>query len=264
MKLILSKPSLNNVLFFVLSISSLLIYSCSGNDVKDKDDLKIKSVKKLPFEKRFKREIESKLQIPVNEKYTYKIYKDFLNLDDVKDAVITVNRLDFALNEASKSENTAQIAEAGYTGNYNFFFYYDGKTDQISNPIAVASSPQVPLEVKLENIQSEFFKDITITYHIRNSAFKNYYLMMNGNIQLMFQWKLFDAIGTTNPEANYLEYEKGSYNEFKDIVIYKGKIKNYSPLVKDIYNYNPLIEKDGVKLYRFFFDKRTLKYSTND
>jgi len=82
MKLILSKPSLNNILFFVLSISSLMFYSCSGNDVKDKDDLKIKLVKKLPFEKRFKREIESKLQIPVNEKYTYKIYKDFLNLDD--------------------------------------------------------------------------------------------------------------------------------------------------------------------------------------
>jgi hypothetical protein len=220
--------------------------------------------KKLPFEQRFKREIESKLQIPVNEKYTYKIYKDFLNLDDVKDAVITVNRLQFAMNEAAKSENTAQRAEAGYTGNYNFFFFYDGKTDQISNPIAVASSPQVPLDLKLENIQSEFFKDITVTYHIRNSAFKNYYLMSNGNIQLMFQWKLFDAIGTATPEANFLEYEKGSYNEFKDIVIYKGKIKNYSPVVKDIYNYNPVIEKDGAKLYRFFFDKRTMKYSTND
>jgi hypothetical protein len=256
--------SFKMVRFFTYIFLVFLVFACQNNQAEKNPAEIEKNTKKLPFEKRFKREIESKLQIPVNEKYTYKIYKDFLNLDDVKDAVITVNRLDYAIAEAAKSENSAQIAEAGYTGNYNFFFFYDGKTDQISNPIAVASSPQVPLEVKLENLQSEFFKDITVTYHIRNSAFKNYYLMSNGNIQLMFQWKLFDAIGTNTPEANYLEYEKGSYNEFKDIIIYKGKIKNYSPVVKDIYNYHPVIEKEGEKIYRFFFDKRTLKYSTND
>lgn len=250
--------------FFTYFLLSISVIGCGNKQNDSNPNNKKEQTKKLPFEQRFKREIESKLQIPVNEKYTYKIYKDFLNLDDIKDAVITVNRLDYAINEAAKSENTAQIAEAGYTGNYNFFFFYDGKTDKISNPIAVASSPQVPLEIKLENIQSEFFKDITVTYHIRNSAFKNYYLMSNGNIQLMFQWKLFDAIGTNLPEANYIEYENGSYNEFKDIVIYKGKIKNYTPIVKDIYNYHPEIEKEGSKLYRFFFDKRTLKYSTND
>lgn len=248
--------------YFFFVLNCLIFSNCT--EKKEENNQNIKIEKKLPFKKRFKREIESKLQIPVNEKYSFKVYKDFLNLDDVKDAVITVNRLDFALSEAAKSENTAQMAEAGYTGNYNFFFFYDGKTDQISNPIAVASSPQVPLELNLENIQSEFFKDITITYRIRNSAFKNYYLMSNGNIQLMFQWKLFDAIGTNNPEANYLEYEKGSYNEFKDIVIYKARIKNYTSIIKDVYKYKPVIEKEGSKLYRFFFDKRTLKYSTND
>lgn len=253
-----------NIVGFVSLLMLISLFSCSNSNENEKDKQKVKIVKKLPFDKRFKKEIESKLLIPANEKYSFNVYKDFLNLDDVKDAVITVNRLDFALSEATKSDNTAQIAEAGYTGNYNFFFFYDGKTDQISNPIAVASSPQVPLELKLENIQSDFFKDITITYRIRNSAFKNYYLIANGNIQLMFQWKLFDAIGTPTPEANYLEYEKGSYNEFKDIVIYKGKIKNYSRIVNDVYKYTPVIEKDGQKLYRFFFDKRTLKYSTND
>ncbi len=253
---------LKRYLLFFFLLNLIILTNCT--EKKEESNQHLKPQKKLPFEKRFKREIESKLQIPVNEKYSYKVYKDFLNLDDIKDAVITVNRYDFALSEAVKSENTAQMAEAGYTGNYNFFFFYDGKTDEISNPIAVASSPQVPLELNLENIQSEFFKDITITYRIRNSAFKNFYLMANGNIQLMFQWKLFDAIGTNNPEANFIEYEKGSYNEFKDIVIYKGKIKNYTPIVKDIYNYKPIIEKEGSKLYRFFFDKRTLKYSTND
>ena len=247
-----------------LLIIIILLVACTNHVEPENKKTPKENLKKLPFEKRFKREIESKLLIPSNEKYTYKIYKDFLNLDDVKDAIITVNRLQFALDEASKSENTAQIAEMGYTGNYNFFFFYDGKTDQISNPIPVPSSPQAPLEVNLENIQSEFFKDITLTYHIKNAAYKNYYLIVGGNIQLMFQWKLFDAIGTATPEANFLEYEKGSYNEFKDIVIYKGKIKNYSPIVKDVYNYKPTIEKNGAKLYRFFLDKHTMKYSTND
>ena len=128
----------------------------------------------------------------------------------------------------------------------------------------VPSSPKAPLKVIFENIQSEVYKDITIEYRIRNSAFRNYYLIANGNIQIMFQWKLFDNVGTAYPEANFITYDKGSMSLFKDILIYTGKIKNYSPAIPDVYTYNPEIEKAGGLQYRFFYDPRSLKYMTRE
>ncbi len=192
-----------------------------------------------------------------------KIERHFLaKLPGEEDAIITVNRYNFALEEASRSENPSKNAEMGYIGNYNYFIYYDGKLKKFSNPIKVPSSPKAPLKVLFDNIQSEVYKDITIEYRIRNSAFRNYYLIANGNIQIMFQWKLFDNVGTAYPEANFITYEKGSMSIFKDILIYTGKIKNYSPVIPDVYTYNPEIEKAGGLQYRFFYDPRSLKYMT--
>ncbi len=248
---------------YCLIVVIVISFSCTNNKKKEEIVFNQKNdFSSLPFDQRIKREVESKLSIPGNEKYDLEIIKSYLNADNKEDAVITVNRYQFALDEASKAPNTAQIAEMGYTGNYNFFFYFDGKSNLISNPIAVPSSPKAPLEVLLENNQSEAYKDITIVYRIRNSAFKNYYLIENGIIQIIFQWKLFDFIGTNIPEANFINYENGSYSLFKDILIYKGKIKDYSPIVKDVYTYNPIIENEGTLLYRFFYDPKTMKYMT--
>jgi hypothetical protein len=80
----------------------------------------------------------------------------------------------------------------------------------------------------------------------------------------MFQWKLFDNVGTAYPEANFITYDKGSMSLFKDILIYTGKIKNYSPDIADVYTYNPEIEKAGGLQYRFFYDPRSLKYMTRE
>lgn len=240
------------------------LVSCNEQESKTRNTLfkEDKPVVNESFEEQLVREIEGKLQIPRNEKYITKVYKAHLNSDNAVDAIITVNRYEFALSEASASPNPAKVAELGYTGNYNHFFYYDGLLKKFSNPIAVASSPKAPLKVVFENIQSDVFKDITIEYRIRNSAFRNYYLIHQGAIQLMFQWKLFDAIGTSNPEVNFIAMDKGSRSSFKDILIYPGKIVNYSPAISDIYTYNPSIVQNGAMVYRFFFEPSTLKYMT--
>ena len=255
-------------IFSVLIVGLTVFYlsSCTEQKVKEKltDEFFKKKVKEavLPFDQQVVREVEGRLSIPRTEKYSYEVHKAFLNSDNEEDAIITVNRYNFALEEASRSVNPAKNAEMGYIGNYNFFIYYDGRLKKFSNPIKVPSSPKAPLKVIFENIQSEVYKDITIEYRIRNSAFRSYYLIANGSMQIMFQWKLFDNVGTAYPEANFITYDKGSMSLFKDILIYSGKIKNYSPVVPDVYSYNPVIEQAGGLLYRFFYDPSTMKYMT--
>lgn len=252
--------------FVVLSILFMAITACSENE-QEKDVFNNPIIKKddnLSFEDRLKREIEAKLSIPVTEKYTIEIKRAHLNNDDKKDAIITVNRLEFAIDEATKETNPAKRAELGYMGNYNYFFFYDGNRDKVSVPMLVASSAKSPLEIKFENIQSEFYQDVCIEYRIRNSKFRNYYLLENGAIQMIFQWKLFDLVGTADYEANFIEYQEGSISLAKDIVIYKGKIKNYSTKIDDVYTYNPIIEKSKEITYRFFYDPKTMKYMTQN
>lgn len=245
----------------------LLLVACTETQEPEKDvfDNPIEKPKQAgneDFETRMKREVENKLSISSTEKYKMEIAYAQLNNDDVKDAVITVNRLDFAINEASKTANPAKRAELGYMGAYNHFFFYDGASDQLSIPIAVPSSAKAPLEVAFENIQSEFYKDITIQYRIRNSAFKNYYLLENNQLQLMFQWKIFDQVGLDNYEANYITFAPGSISLAKDILIYKGVIKNYSKNIPNVYAYKPEITKTDEKRYQFFYDPKERAYMT--
>ena len=253
---------------FMLVLSFLLaLYGCSdspkvNNDAEQESPENEKDNKNLDFETRIKREIEAKLSIPATEKYTLEIHKAHLNADEKEDAVITVNRLEFAMEEASQGQ-TAKRAEFGYMGNYNFFFFYDGQLDKISVPVTVASSAKSPLRVSFDNIQSEIYKDVIIEYRIRNSAFRNYYQIENGSLMMVFQWKLFDFAGTDNYEANFIEYQPGTYSLAKDIVIYQGTIKNYNKQIPDVYKYNPVIEKGGKELYRFFFDPGSNVYATN-
>ncbi|MFN5418478.1 MAG: hypothetical protein ACK5B9_15575 [Flavobacteriia bacterium] len=247
---------ITGILFF------LVLFSCTNNEVKKDvfDQPIIENKDKMKFEERVKREIEAKLNIPATEKYTLKIQKEHLNSDEKEDAIITVNRLEFAISEAKKEKNSRR-EEYGFLGNFNYFLYYDGKLDKISIPMNIGSSAKTPLKVRFENIQSDIYKDVIIDYRIRNSAFRNYYKLESSSLILVFQWKLYDMIGTDNYEANYLQLQPGSYSLARDIVVYKGKIKNYSKNINDIYTYEPEIEKDGAELYHFFFDPKTYKYS---
>lgn len=249
------------ILFFSLTLAFV---SCNTAPEEKKDVFNqtiIENKDKLKFEERLKREIEVKLDIPKTEKYTLEIHKGHLNSDEKEDAIITVNRLEFAIQKSKKNKNS-QSDNYGYLGNYNYFFYYDGKMDRVSVPMSIGSSAKAPLKVSLENIQSEIYKDVTIEYRIRNAAFKNFYSIEANSLMLVFQWKLYDMVGTDTYEANYLEYQAGTVTLAKDILVYKGKIKNYSKAIPDVYNYNPIIEKDGAELHRFFYMPQEYKYMT--
>lgn len=254
---------MNKLRFLVLITPVLTVISCTGKtEEKDVFDQPVKKDKAVvQFEERVKREVEAKLNIPATEKYTLEIKRAYLNADEKEDAVITVNRLEFAEQQAAKDPG-GKRAELGYMGNFNHFFYYDGNLDKISIPMTISSSAKSPLKVSFDHVQSEAYQDLIIDYRIRNSAFRNYYLIENGALTLVFQWKLFDMVGSDQYEANFIEYNPGSYTLAKDILIYPGKIKNYSAKIPDIYTYEPQIEKNGPLQYRFFYDPGTMKYMT--
>lgn len=252
--------TLSIILFSVL-LSVLFVQCGSENQAEPMPEKAEKPVKNEPFDKRYKSEIESKLKIGDKEKYSYHVYKAFINADSIEDAIITVNRMQFAEDEAIKSGKVTKSVEMGYVGNYNYFFYYDGAIDQISEPITVPSSPGRELDISFASITSSEKQDIIIDYRIRNSGWRSYFTSTSeGHLSLMFQWKWFDHIGESVPEALNHVLELSPEGQSQDIAIYQSAIDDYSPEVKDMYAYVPKITKKGALMYRFFFDPAVSKY----
>ncbi len=243
---------------------ALMISSCKDNNGTETGEVDKTPEVKLSFEERIQRHVTGSLSIPPNEKFTTKRYNAHLNPDNYEDAIITVNRLEYAKAQAASVPNGSQIEEMGYMGNNNYFIFYDGKLDKFSVPVTVPSSAMAPLEIKFENIISESYKDLTIEYRIINSSYKNYYALSSGVLQKVFQVKLFDYIGTRKPEAFFIEYDKGSISTARDILVYEGKIVDYPTDIKDVYTYVPKIEKTSKLIVRWFYNPGTMQYMTQD
>lgn len=236
-----------------------MIASCTEKKSSDVEETIEKDPKNLSLEEMADRHARATLGITPNEKFSLKIYKEHLDGDEDIDAIITVNRLNYALEEAAKSNNSAKQAEVGFTGNYNYIFHYDGHSKQITPDIKIASSPHAELKVTFENVSSEAYKDILIDYKIRNSSFRDYFTIINHSPILVFQWKIYDHLGEKNPEATYFEYAPGTQSTFKDILIYEGQLDNAS-YTGDIYKFEPEISKKGALLYRFLYLDTEGKY----
>ena len=252
--------------FNLVLFGFFVILTSSCEEQKDRKEV---SVEELPTQTSdlnsyAKQHIESELRIPATEKYTLSIHKENLDGDDKQDAIILVNRYQFAIDEAVQSTNPAKRAELGYMGNYNYLFYFDGALNLISPPLVIPSSPMLPLKVSFENISSSSFKDILIDFRIRNSSYKDYYTVTNHSPRRIFQWKIFDGLGTPNEESFIFNYETGSYSESKDIVISKGRI-GAIPKKADLFIYEPIISAENKQetLYRFFYRPQKGIYATN-
>lgn len=239
----------------------LVTVGCSDKKSDNPSEIIEENPKNLSLEEMAYRHVKAVLDIPPNEKYTLKIYKEYLDGDEDLDAVITVNRLNYALEEASKSSNSAKQAEVGFTGNFNYIFYYDGHSKQLTPDIKIASSPHAELMISFENISSEAYKDVLVDYKIRNSSFRDYFTIINHSPILVFQWKIYDHLGEKNPEAIYFEYVPGTQSASKDILIYNGNLDNAS-YAGDIYKFEPKISKKGDLLHRFFYLDNEGKYFT--
>lgn len=238
----------------------LIISSCTENNNATEDSIE-EDPKNLSLEEMTDRHVRATLGINPDEKFSLKIYKEHLDGDDKIDAIITVNRLNYALDEAAKSNNSAKQAEVGFTGNFNYIFYYDGHLNQISPDIKIASSPHGELKVSFEHISSEAYKDVLVDYKIRNSSFRDFFTILNHSPILVFQWKIYDRLGEKDPEALYFEYAPGTQSVSKDILIYQGNLDNASS-VGDIYKFDPKISKKGQLLHHFFYLDAEGKYFT--
>ena len=247
---------------FLLFAASLSLISCS-EPTKESEGEKATSESDATetLDVMAKRHVESALEIPRTEKYQLKIYRAHLDGDTKEDAIITVNRLDFAIDEAIKGGNTAKRAELGYMGNYNYFFFYDAGLNKISPPFAVPSTPHKELSVSFENISSEAFKDIIIDFRIRNSSFKDFYTVNNHNPRRIFQWKNFDGLGSATSEAYHFKFNEGSVGLQKDILVYKAEIIQPKEKV-DLNVFEPELLKSDELLYRFFYAPQMGKYAT--
>lgn len=251
-----------NLLFGIF----IFLISCEEPPKKESDffeNIEKKQDDYKSIEEKIVRHIEGNLSIPRTEKYSYKIYKERLNDDDSLDYIITVNRLQKALDEAIESNNIAKRAEMGYMGNFNYFFYMDGLTKEITPAIAVPSSPYAELEVIFDHIKTEAYFDFMIDFRIRNSKFRRFYTVIDDTPRQTFEAKIFDRLGETNPEAYIVKFVPGSFSLAKDIWIYKGILENVkvnSP--NDVYAINPKITPTEELERKWFFSDTQNKYFT--
>lgn len=217
---------------------------------------------KVDFETLVKRHVEASLEIPSTEKYTMEIYKHKMNEDDIEDAVVLVNREEFAMKEAEASPNLTQRASTGFMGKYNFVFYFDGAKDRLTQPIPMASSAIHPLKIKFKPIQTEGYDDFIIEYRIRDAGFQSFFTIKSNIPFLVFQWKVYDYLNTPDQECIYLGTAEGSRSLAKDILVFEGKFKGKVPNMQE--EMTATIENTGRLKYRFFYEPKLGKYATSD
>jgi hypothetical protein len=245
------------ILFFI----ALTLPTCQEGkkDVEVFDEKLQEDLSKLPLDEYAKRHVESSLSILGTEKYTLEIIKGNLDGDGKEDAIISVNRKQFALDEAMKSENPAKSAEMAFMGNYNYIFFYDGELKLISPPISLPSSALVPLKINLVEISTESYQDVLIDYRIRNANFKDIFTISNHTPRKIFEWKTFDGLGTDKTEAYTFEYTSGKYGSEKDILLYESTLEKL-PVNADKNTYEPKVTKTSKLAFHFFYIPQEQKY----
>ncbi len=254
-------------MYKTLFYTNLLVFicaSCSDNSEQrsiNEDKQAFKSSRSLSIEEIAKRYVEANLSIPATEDYDMQIFKAKLNEDDSQDAIITVNRLKYAVNNAVSSEKTAKLAEIGLMGNYNYLFVYDGALKQVISQLAIPSSPYAKLKVNFEKITTEQYNDVLVDYRVLNASFRDFFTMTNGVLSRFFQWKNYDGVGGGKVEAYQFEYKQGTLSQQKDILIIKASFTQPKEL-DDIYTFEPKLICSNELIYRFFYHPETKKYMT--
>lgn len=252
---------------YFLIITLFALVACTETEKPDShDDVDPAIETKDPFEglsmkDAVELQIRRELSISADEPIDYQIYQEDCDGDDSLDAVITVNLLNRAVDDAIKSGKVAKMASIGYMGNYNFIIYRDGFSGKFSSAMPIASSPKAKLKVTFASILSEKQKEILVDYRILKAAYRNFFTVSNGHPLRVNQVKLFDALGTKDAVAFAVEYEDGSISSAKDIKLYEGKFTNPTfALPDDVYTFEPEITKKSTLHEHWFFNPRDMKY----
>jgi hypothetical protein len=252
--------------FILFAVFSLQLFACQESSEQETQEIlsqEIPTKGKQTLEQYAERMIRAKLGIQANETFAMQIHRAQLDADGIEDAIVTVNRKDFAMKEAMASPNPAKRAELGFMGNYNYFFFFDGKLDMLSPPLAIPSSPLLPLQVSFENISSPDYKDILIDFRIRNASYKDFYTISNHTPRRIFQFKNFDGLGTTLTEAYHFEYGAGSYGPQRNIFVMEAQLPTL-PNGADKNTYEPELKNLEKIKYTFFYLAKEGKYATKD
>lgn len=246
---------------FVLSYLIVFLFAFSScEESTSEEESTQNSVKIEPVESIAKRFVESKLEISTSEKYKLAVHKSQLDGDNQEDAVVSVNRYNYAVERAAQSKNPGKVAEIGYMGPYNYIFYYDGATGTMTGPLEIPSTPEAPLEITFEKVMSDAYSDVIVSFRIRNSCFKHVYTIQNKKPRLVFAWKIFDGFGTPDAKAVHLVYETVAVGLPKDIRVMKAKILD-SDKEQNFNVDNPVIEKLNEEELRFFYNPKDGKYA---
>lgn len=246
-----------------LLLLSILVIACDNNERESKTNHS-KKKQDISFEKKAKRAIESKLKMNATEKYDIKIHKAHIDRDTLEDAVILVNRKEWAYKRAEKRDQLDYQKKIGFTGPYNNVFVYLGKYDKFISTPNVGSSANQPLEVEFDVITNPSQQDFFVNYRIRNSMHRNYYTVRNDRVFLTFNCPVFDSIGKPEPRVYSIKHKESSVRLSKDIALYHGEIENYDPTkIENINSYSPDKIVSNDELYVFFiFDENTMNYVT--
>lgn len=245
------------VLILLSSISS-----CK-NEESDKQD-KVEKKSTLSFREKIARQVELELDINAAEEYDLQIKKEYINPDTLQDALILVNRKQWAHERAEKADNIDFIKQTGFVGPYNNVFVKLGGVDKLLKAPTVGSGADEKLDSKFLTLTSEAHKDFYVNYRIRNSMHRNYYSVRKDRLYLTFSCPVFDSIGEPNPRVFAIQHEESSVRIAKDIALYEGKIVGYDPSkIEDPNTYQPrqIIPLKDLYVY-FIFDENVMKYKT--
>ncbi|MBN9292857.1 MAG: hypothetical protein J0G96_02620 [Flavobacteriia bacterium] len=254
--------------YLILVFGFLFLYSCkngnsSNDNIAEPEFSNEDELAKLPLDERSKKHAMLKLGIPANEKFSVQIHQAYLNSDNQSDAIITINRLEYAESYSAQSKNFETLKRNGYVGNFNYFMIYDGASNKLSIPVPVPSSAMKKLEVDFIYLFSESYATPVITYRIKNSEFKNFYNIADGVMDKVFKMISYNNAGEENEEAFVFEIGKeGTFSDVKDIIVYKGKLENSAEIAKDWFGAKTKISATKTVDKKWFFDPKRYAYVT--
>jgi len=248
----------------LLIITGLLILAaCGSQEVPEKPLEKKKKKTEAPGKTSagIERYIQTKLDLTTADKYDLVTYEQELTGDDSTDLIITVNLLDRALNEAVKLNREERMKEMGYMGYYNYVFFVDGETKEISEGFVVPSSPMYPLKVNFEKVLGTPKMDVTIDYRVRNMQRRKFLTVTNNQLVEVCQAVIFDGFGTSETVAYDIRYEEGTFNDFNDIVEYRAELDNrIIPNLDSTYYFDPAVIPTDNEVRRWHYSPGQGKY----
>lgn len=240
------------------------LFSCSNPNPETTEKVESEKNSSLSWEEQITRQIESQLSINAQEEYDIQFYYSHLNPDTLKDAIVLVNRREYAIEHVRKNGTESFFERMGYSAPQNYVFVVLGGGDKLISPQPIGSNINYPLTIEFLKLTSSAQNDFYVEYRVKNSLFRNYYTLSRGGLDLIFSCPVFDGIGEEEPTAYSIEHKSSPLRIAKDIAMYQGKIKHYNlSEIEDVNTYTPSeIEKTDSLVVYFIYDENKKKYIT--